>query len=237
MTPLLAVIDMQRVFGEPDSAWLAPRFAEIVGPVRRLVGAFGPRVVFTRFVAPAVPAGAWRRYYDQWPFALQPPGARIYELADEFAGQPGKTLDATTFSKWGPELAGLTGGPGGDPGQLVLAGVSTDCCVLSTALAAADAGVSVSVVADACAGVTDESHRQALDILRLYGPLVEVVSVADIVGEAGPAAGTVGEAGPAAGTVGEAGPAAGANGEAADGAGPGRPRVPGHAAAPSAGPG
>ena len=29
-------------------------------------------------------------------------------------------------------------GPGG---RLVLAGVSTDCCVLSTALAAADAGV------------------------------------------------------------------------------------------------
>ena len=33
-------------------------------------------------------------------------------------------------------------------------------------------------------GVTDESHRQALDILRLYGPLVEVVSVADIAGDA-----------------------------------------------------
>jgi nicotinamidase-related amidase len=245
MTPLLAVIDMQRVFGEPDSQWLAPRFTEIVGPVRRLVGAFQPRVIFTRFVAPAVPAGAWRRYYDQWPFALQPAGARIYELVDEFAGQPGRTLDATTFSKWGPELAGLTGGPGGDPGQLVLAGVSTDCCVLSTALAAADAGVSVRVVADACAGVTDESHRQALDILRLYGPLVEVVSVTDIVdeagraagtmaeagpsagraaataGEAGPTIGRVGEAGPTIGRVGEAGPAAGASGEAAGGAGPG----------------
>jgi nicotinamidase-related amidase len=190
--PLLAVIDMQRVFGEPGSEWLAPRFAEIVGPVRRLVDAFQPRVIFTRFVAPAVPAGAWQKYYDQWPFALQPADARIYELADEFAGQPGRTLDATTFSKWGRELAALTGGPGGDPGQLVLAGVSTDCCVLSTALAAADAGVAVTVVADACAGVTDESHRQALGILRLYSPLVEVVSVADIVndgmGKAGPPA-------------------------------------------------
>ena len=181
--PWLAVIDMQRVFGEPGSAWLAPRFAEIVGPVRRLASAFRPRVTFTRFIAPAVPAGAWRRYYDEWPFALQPPDARIYELADDFAGQPGRTLDATTFSKWGPELAGLVGGTEGDPGQLVLAGVSTDCCVLSTALAAADAGVAVRVVADACAGVTDESHRQALDIMRLYGPLVEVVSLADVLGE------------------------------------------------------
>jgi nicotinamidase-related amidase len=184
--PWLAVIDMQRVFGEPDSDWFAPRFAEILGPVRRLAEAFRPRVTFTRFIAPQAPAGAWRRYYEQWPFALQPPGARIYELVDDFADQPGPTLDTATFSKWGPELAGLIGadddGDGGSSrGQLVLAGVSTDCCVLSTALAAADAGTEVLVVADACAGVTDESHRQALDILRLYAPLIEVVSLAEIL--------------------------------------------------------
>ena len=83
--PCLAVIDMQRVFGEPGSLWLAPRFAEIVDPVRRLAEAFGPRVVFTRFIAPAAPHGAWRQYYEQWPFALQPPASRIYELAEPFA--------------------------------------------------------------------------------------------------------------------------------------------------------
>src|SRR5262249_22280973 len=44
----LAVIDMQRAFAEPDSPWLAPRFAEIVGPVKSLVEAFRPRVTFTR---------------------------------------------------------------------------------------------------------------------------------------------------------------------------------------------
>ena len=94
----------------------------------------------------------------------------------------GPTVDATTFSKWGPELAARAGG-----GPLVLAGVSTDCCVLSTALAAADDGVTVRVVSDACAGVDDESHAQALHIMSLYGPLVEVVTVADVLGEARPA--------------------------------------------------
>jgi nicotinamidase-related amidase len=177
--PTLAVIDMQRVFGDHDSPWLTPRFGEIVGPIRQLVGAFRPRVVFTRFVAPAVPAGAWERYYEQWPFALQPPDARIYELVDEFAGEPGPTLDATTFSKWNGRLSAMV-----DGGRLMLAGVSTDCCVLSTALAAADDGVSVQVVADACAGLNDESHAKALDILRLYSPLVEVVSLAEAIGQA-----------------------------------------------------
>jgi len=169
----LAVIDMQRVFAEPGTDWFVLRFAQLTGPVTDLVAAYRPRVTFTRFVAPAVPAGAWQRYYDQWPFALQPPDAPIYELAAEFAGQAGPTLDATTFSKWGPELAGRVG-PGG---RLVLAGVSTDCCVLSTAVAAADAGVSVTVVAGACAGATDESHEQALAVLRLYQPLVEVIGL------------------------------------------------------------
>lgn len=174
----LAVIDMQRVFGEPGSPWLAPRFAEIVAPVQRLVAACRPRVIFTRFVAPAEPDGAWRRYYAQWPFALQPPDAKVYELVDEFAGEPGPTLDATTFGKWGPDMAARTGGA-----PLVLAGVSTDCCVISTALAAADAGVGVRVVADACAGVDDASHAKALHVMSLYAPLIEVVTLADVVGQ------------------------------------------------------
>jgi len=171
--PWLAVIDMQRVFADPGSGWFTPRFAEIVGPVRELAAAYRPRVTFTRFVAPAEPAGAWRRYYEQWPFARQPPGAPLYELAAGFADEPGPTLDATTFSKWGPELSSRVG-----DGGLLLAGVATDCCVLSTAVSAADAGVAVQVVADACAGSTDSSHAQALAILRLYTPLIEVITLA-----------------------------------------------------------
>ena len=174
--PWLAVIDMQRVFAEPDSGWFTPRFAEIVEPVRELVGALRPRVTFTRFVAPGAPAGAWRRYYDQWPFALQPPDSRIYEMVDELAGEPGPTLDKTTFSKWGPDLSAKVGG-----GTLVLAGVSTDCCVLSTAFAAADAGTPVQVVGDACAGADDDSHAGALRIMELQSPLIEVVSLADVL--------------------------------------------------------
>jgi nicotinamidase-related amidase len=174
--PWLAVIDMERVFAEPGSPWLAPRFAEIIGPIRQLAAAMRPRVTFTRFIAPARPAGAWQRYYRQFDFAAQPPEAPMYQIADELAdlaGESGPTLDATTFGKWGAVLADRTG----QDGQLVLAGVTTDCCVLSTAVAAADAGVSVQVVAPACAGSSDANHCKALDVLRLYEPLVQVVSL------------------------------------------------------------
>ena len=165
----LVVIDMQDVFADPASQWATPRFGEILPTVRTLVDAFGPAVTFTRFVAPSDPVGAWRDYYEQWPFALVPPDSPIYDVVGEF-GETGPTVDATTFSKWGSRLAERVGAD-----TMVLAGVSTDCCVMSTAVAAADAGVPVRVVSDACAGVDDESHAAALHVLGLYGPLVQVV--------------------------------------------------------------
>ncbi|MEU9326436.1 cysteine hydrolase [Streptomyces canus] len=176
-TGLLAVIDMQRVFAEPGSPWAAPRFAEAAAGVRRLLPAFAERVTFTRFVAPDEPAGAWRAYYARWSFALQPPDAPLWRLTDEFADRAPHIMDATTFGKWTPEL-GTRVGP---EGRLVLAGVSTDCCVLSTALAAADAGVETLVVSDACAGVDDDSHVRALDVMELYGPLIRVVTVDQLI--------------------------------------------------------
>ncbi|MFJ4201192.1 cysteine hydrolase family protein [Streptomyces sviceus] len=176
-TGLLAVIDMQRVFAEPDSPWAAPRYAEAAAGVRRLLPAFAERVTFTRFVAPGEPTGAWRAYYAQWPFALQPPNAPLWRLTDEFADRAPHVMDATTFGKWTPELAARVR----PEGRLVLAGVSTDCCLLSTALAAADAGVETLVVSDACAGADDASHTRALDVMELYGPLIRVVTVNQLI--------------------------------------------------------
>jgi len=169
---LLAVIDMQNVFAAADSPWRTPRFPDVVGPIRQLARAFGRDTVFTRFVAPAEPKGSWRPYYEQWPFALQPPDAPLWSIVDELADLPGRTVSAPTFSKWRQLSADLAPG-----GRLVLCGVSTDCCVLSTALEAADAGAEVLVVEDACAGLDDDSHAKALEIMDLYAPLVRVVDL------------------------------------------------------------
>ena len=59
---------------------------------------------------------------------------------------------------------------------VLLAGVSTDCCVLSTALPAADAGVPVRVVTDACAGASDADHDRALAAMALYAPLITLTT-------------------------------------------------------------
>ncbi|SEA58727.1 cysteine hydrolase family protein [Leifsonia sp. 21MFCrub1.1] len=167
--PTLVVVDMQQVFGAPASPWFTPRFAEAEAVIAGMVPAF-ERVVFTRFVAPERPDGAWVPYYEQWPFALVPADDPIYDLVLSFRDSGHPVVTETTFGKWGPALREALDGSQ----DVVLAGVSTDCCVLSTALGAADAGVRIRVAADACAGLSDADHQRALDAMALYAPLIEI---------------------------------------------------------------
>jgi nicotinamidase-related amidase len=174
--PWLVVVDMQKIFGQPSSEWFAPRFAEASARVQSLVTAFGPRVIYTRFLAPESPEGAWRGYYEDWPFALDRANAGLYEMMPEFDTTGRAMIDRTTFGKWDAGLAEALGGST----EIVLVGVSTDCCVLSTALGAADAGVHVRVAEDACAGVSDADHQRALDVMALYRPLIEITTVDEV---------------------------------------------------------
>jgi len=177
MTPegWLVVVDLQHVFGDADSPWGAPRFEEIRPRIRELADRFGDRVVWTRFVAPDRPAGAWKEYYETFPFALQPADAPLFALVEDPGAAP--VVDATTFGKWA-ELAPVVGG-----GPITVVGVATDCCVISTVLAAADAGVPVTVVGDACAGSADDDHERALRVMSLYAPLVRVAPTAEVLGD------------------------------------------------------
>ena len=172
----LVAIDMQRIFGESTSQWFTPKYAQAASGIQRLRPAFGQRQVFTRFVAPPVPTGAWVSYYEQWPFALVPHTDPLYDLTVEFADAE-TTITRRTFGKWDADLHAAIG----YTNEIVLAGVSTDCCVISTALVAADAGVHVRVAADACAGLSDADHQRALDAMALYAPLIEITTIDEVL--------------------------------------------------------
>jgi nicotinamidase-related amidase len=175
--PVLVVIDMQVIFGRASSPWFTPGYPAVERAVARLVDGFGERVIFTRFVAPDNPVGAWVPYYELWPFALVPESDELYDLTPGMLAEGRAVVTETTFGKWGDDLAAALG----DSTDIVLVGVSTDCCVLSTALAAADAGIRVRVVQDACAGLSEADHQRALDAMALYGPLIEIVDSASML--------------------------------------------------------
>jgi nicotinamidase-related amidase len=180
MGSLLVVIDMQRLFGDPSSPWATPGFHEVVKPIDELASAFGEeRTVFTRFIVPERWEGSWVTYYRAWDQVTRPESRPLMSLVEPWASRepPPHTLDRTTFSKWGPELRDRARDAGAD--TLVLCGVATDCCVIATALPAADAGMLVRVVADACAGATAEQHVAALSVMGGFAPQIELTTVAD----------------------------------------------------------
>jgi len=181
----LAIIDMQQVFGASDSPWASPRFDEIVPAIKRLIAAFGDNVVFTQWISPARPEGAWVGYFKDWPFALQPPDAPLWKItpaladaADAAAESGHGPIVASTFSKWGPQMAGIA------TDRLVLTGVSTECCIVATALAAADAGVEVVVVSDATSGPDDATQRSTLDLMATWSPLIRIATTDEVLGVA-----------------------------------------------------
>jgi nicotinamidase-related amidase len=158
--PLLVVVDMQRVFA--DGPWGTPGFWDLVPKVERLVDHFGARVCFTRFVVPENPEGAWNDYYGEWEFVTKPDARPLLDLAEPFASNSTAAhVDLPTFGKWGPGLASLAG----PAPTLVVCGVATDCCVISTVLGAVDGGMHVRLVADACAGISAEAHERAVAVM------------------------------------------------------------------------
>ena len=175
--PWLVVVDAQQIFASPDSAWGSPQWPDAVRNIRRLAPAFGDRVVLTRWVAPAEPEGSWAAYMEAWPFADRPADDPAFALVPEVAGLSRHVVTEPTFGKWTPQLTALLG----PHPEVVLTGVSTDCCVISTVLPAADAGARVTVVTDGCAGSTPENQAAALAVLGLFPPQVELRTVDEVL--------------------------------------------------------
>ena len=130
-----------------------------------------------RVIAAARTLGAdrWVAYFELWSEVTRPERRRWMDLVEPWASRRPRTLDKESFSKWGPELRDLAG----ESKTLVLCGVATDCCVISTALPAADDGMFVRIAADACRGATADAHAHALAIMGGYAPQIVVSTVGD----------------------------------------------------------
>lgn len=175
----LVVIDPQRIFADPSSDWGSPMFDAALGPIKSLRSGFGAgRTIVTRWVPGLERPGSWGPYFERWAFADKPATDPVFDLVTPAEGWSSRgAIDATTFGKWGEPLTRITG----ETPTIVLTGVSTDCCVISTALPAADAGATVVVAADACAGSTQDNHEAALQVMSLYSPQIEVSTSAAVL--------------------------------------------------------
>ena len=181
--PWLLVVDPQRIFADPASDWASPSFPAAMTQIQRLAAHVGPdRTLVTRWLPTADRSTAWGDYFAAWPFADVPASDPLYELVDdahELSAHP--TVDEPTFGKWGPQLASRIGATPGSRPHLLVTGVSTDCCVITTVLAAADAGVRVTVVTDAVAHSTAQNGEAALHTMSLFPPQVDLATADEVL--------------------------------------------------------
>ena len=149
--PWLLVVDAQRIFADSASDWASPFWEGAWERIRELAAAVGPE----------------RTLLTRW----LPTADRSTAWGDYFAAWPFADVPATD------PLAGVVG----HAPQLLVTGVSTDCCVITTVLAAADAGARVTVVADACAASAAENAAAALHTMSLFPPQVDLRSTAEVL--------------------------------------------------------
>ncbi|MBB4071812.1 cysteine hydrolase family protein [Canibacter oris] len=184
----LVIVDPQNIFAATDSPWGSPFFADAWGRIAELAPLFPGRIVITRWLPTAPRNTSWGTYFQTWEFADRPATDPLFDLTPEAAALAAATgaqlLDTPKFGKWGETLKRLvTANLAAGTPELVVTGVATDCCVISTVLPALDDGCYVTVVRDAVAGSTAANNAAALQVLELYEPMARLVSSAELRAE------------------------------------------------------
>ena len=163
---LLLVIDMQNAY-TAEGPWTCPNMARATEQIAALIesGQFS-EIVFTRFDAPVDPVGTWKDYNvinrevneDEWLNEVVP------QLALYLEKYP--VVSKSTYSSMTvPEIQAAAERCIARGGSVVLTGVVSECCVLSTAFQAIDMGCPVVYITDACAGCSDDLEAAVINVL------------------------------------------------------------------------
>ncbi len=158
----LIVVDMQNDF---ISGSLGSDMARAIVPaVVEKVKSFDGKVIFTRDTH-------FDNYMDTQEGRRLPVPHCIkntdgWQICDELAPFADWVLDKVTFGS--VELPEIIGGFGESVEEIELCGLCTDICVISNAmiLKAAFTEAEITVSANICAGVTEASHKTALEAMK-----------------------------------------------------------------------
>lgn len=175
---LLLVVDVQRV-AAPGGPWELSGLDAIVPNVQRLLDAFDARSVLTRHRLDGDGPGTWRTFARRWAALDENPS--WWELYPPLSVPDGASVvDKTTYNAFhvAPVQAAVETGR---CDELVLAGCETDCCIAATMFAAVDAGVGVTLVADACTAPDPTGHEAVLASAARLPEQVRILSTSQVL--------------------------------------------------------
>lgn len=172
---LLLVIDMQNVY-EPGNEWGCENMPEATLNIKKLLDNENKKydVIFTEYLPSENPKGVWEEYNivnknvneDEYLNEI------VEELKPYLEEYPLYSKSVYSSMKI-DEVAKASE----EANRLVVSGVVSECCVLSTVLDAIDMGYKIIYLKDACAGFTFETEKAVLKVFEGLIPLhIEVMT-------------------------------------------------------------
>jgi nicotinamidase-related amidase len=168
---VLIVVDMQQGFLHANSEHVVPQVVSLVHRWR----AAGGSLIFTRFRNS--PGSAYERFF-QWTALMEPPQTDLIPELAEHADEA-TVIDKRTYTLFNQD--GARAIEYGGWSDIFICGLTTESCVLKTAVDAFERDLAPWVVTDACAthaGV--EAHQAGLLVLRRFIGVNQLITSADL---------------------------------------------------------
>ena len=164
MRKILVVIDMQNDF--IDGVLGTAEASIIVPAVKKIIDEFDGDIYFTRDThgEDYLSTQEGRKL----PVSHCIKGTNGWEITTELdVSRAVAVIDKPTFGYI--EVSNEIAKNGGDISDITIIGLCTDICVISNAMIMKSAfpEANISVIASACAGVTPESHKNALEAMKM----------------------------------------------------------------------
>ena len=179
-------VDMQKIFLEPGP-WFCSETKKIIGPIKEIIQQFPKNTWFSRFLTPNNPqefSNSWRRYYEQWKVVTQeridPDLLDIEQTLLKESIQP-KIFEKYTYDTFkNPDLNNAL--KENAVSTLILTGVETDVCVLSTALSGVDLGYRIILCSDAMTSSDIKNHDFVIGSLaERFDQQIEIAPIDSII--------------------------------------------------------
>ncbi len=174
MKDLILIIDMQNVYGK-GMPWECVNMERTAGNILRLLDC-GEDAVFTAFISPVSPRGAWKEYcrvnkeIDEDSHA-----GEIMSVFQPYLSSRRLFYKSTYSSLLVPELRELASAYD----RVVITGVVAECCVLSTVFSCIDEGFPFVYISDAVSGLSDRSEAESAAIISYMEPVHGVTMTTD----------------------------------------------------------
>ncbi len=176
---LILVIDMQKVY-LPGKPWACEHAETVVSNISKLLDAVidikegsancaAPEVILTRFVAPSEEdaVGIWQEYNKVNQEVNENPVMEEFIPAIARYAEDFPYYDKCTYSCFSePNVRAAADKAMVHGGDIVLTGVVSECCVLSTFFQGADLGYHFVYLKDACAGVNSDTEQAVEKVLK-----------------------------------------------------------------------